>query len=1038
MRWRGCFTLVVGFWLVFADGAPAQSQTGTIFGRAVDVSGGAVAGADVRLRQVETDRVSTTTAAADGSYIFPAASPGEYEITAKAPNLESAARLVQLNVGRRVAVDIALAPEQLRMQVEVETGVPAIDIGKASVGTVIPREGLAHLPLNQREFLPLALLSGGTHANAPGSELSTQNNSGLHVNGAREVSNNFLLDGVDNNDIYINRLVVSPPLDSVREFRLHASSYRAEFGRSAGAQVNVVSRSGTNDLHASVYEYVRNDNFDARNFFDPAEQPIPPFRRNQFGVSLGGPIVRRKMFFFGGYEGTRIKDAATRTASLPTPGMREGDFSAAPAPVNDIFTQAPFPDNMIPVARQSAGGRSLASNWPDPNRADPVQNFVSTPLGDGLVNQWYGRVDRYIGGSDALMFRYNLSHARSLYPFGDDSDVPGFGNFTLDRGQNLVASNTHVFTPFTILETRWGFNRLRREVLHQNSGNDIGGGLGIPGLSTDPRFTGFPAVNVAGFSSLADDVALPILREDNTYHLVANMAHADQRHAYKWGFEYRRVTIDGIQGLFGRGQFNFLGAVSQHPVADLLLGFPTFTIRTSVDNPFKQRASFWNGYLQDDWKITNRLTLNLGARYERNSPAVDADDRFMQFDLKAQQLVPAGAAPLGRAGYASDGNNFAPRAGLSWNPGKTLVFRVGYGIYHEVNVMEANSGLYFNPPFFDLRIFFPSQTRLLTLGNPFPGEGFAPPASVNAIQPDFRTGYAQHFNTGVEKALGGKIVVRAAYIGSKGSKLLRRRDLNQPPAGSRDVNSRRPIAGFANVALFESAASSVYHSSVFSLERRFADGLGFTGAFTWSKSIDDASAFLSSRGDQAFPQNSHDFRAERGLSNFDQRNRFVFTTTYELPFRNAAARGWRLLAIGAFGSGRPFTPRLSEDNSNTGNTGGIFGADRPDVVGDPNSGEATPERFFNTSAFATPAALTFGNAGRNILTGPGFASLDLAIVRTLRIADKATIDIRAEAFNLTNHTNFDLPQHFSDQPTFGRIQAAGASRQIQIGLRIGF
>ena len=236
------------------------------------------------------------------------------------------------------------------------------------------------------------------------------------------------------------------------------------------------------------------------------------------------------------------------------------------------------------------------------------------------MNQWYGRVDHYVGGSDALMFRYNLSHARSLDPFGDDSDVPGFGNFTLDRGQNLVAADTHVFTPFTILETRWGFNRLRREVMHQNAGHDIGGGLGIPGLSADPRFTGFPAVNVAGFREPRRRrcPAHPARRQ----HLSPGRQHVPRRSApcLQMGFEYRRVTVDGIQGLFGRGQFNFLGAVSQHPVSDLLLGFPTFAIRTTVDNPFKQRASFWNGYLQDDWKITARLTLNLGVRYEYNSP----------------------------------------------------------------------------------------------------------------------------------------------------------------------------------------------------------------------------------------------------------------------------------------------------------------------------------------------------------------------------------------------------------------------------------
>ena len=377
MRQQGLCAFVVGFGLVLAAGAPAQSPTGTILGRAVDASGGAVAGAEVHLRQVETDRISTTAAAADGSYIFPAVVPGEYELAAQAPNLESAARLVQLNVGRRVAVDIALVPERLRTQVEVEAGVPAIDSGTASAGTVIPREGLAHLPLNRREFLPLALLSGGVHANAPGSELSTQGAGGLHVNGAREVSNNFLLDGVGQ-----QRPLHQPPRGQPAarlgaRFRLHASSYRAEFGRSAGAQVNVVSRSGTNDLHASVYEYVRNDNFDARNFFDPAGQPIPPFRRNQFGVSLGGPIVRRKTFFFGGYEGTRIKDAATRTASVPTPALRAGDFSALPSPIIDVFTQAPFPATRFPPCAKAPPeqlGRVLAR--PEPRR--PRSDFVST------------------------------------------------------------------------------------------------------------------------------------------------------------------------------------------------------------------------------------------------------------------------------------------------------------------------------------------------------------------------------------------------------------------------------------------------------------------------------------------------------------------------------------------------------------------------------------------------------------------------------------------------------------------------------------
>jgi hypothetical protein len=310
--------------------------------------------------------------------------------------------------------------------------------------------------------------------------------------------------------------------------------------------------------------------------------------------------------------------------------------------------------------------------------------------------------------------------------------------------------------------------------------------------------------------------------------------------------------------------------------------------------------------------------------------------------------------------------------------------------------------------------------------------------SANAIQPDFRTGYVQQWNGGVEKTLGAGIVLRASYVGSKGTKLLRRRDLNQPLPGEGDVDARRPIPGFANVVSFESAASSIYHSGVFSLERRFGSGLAFSAAYTVSKSIDDNSAFLDSEGDQGFPQNSRNFAAERGLSSFDQRQRFVLSGSYALPFRNIVARDWTIYTITALGSGRPFTPALSVDNSNTGNSGSIFGQDRPDAIGDPTTGAPTPERWFNTDAFATPAPFAFGNAGRNVLIGPGTATVDLAVVRRFSFAERAHLDLRAEVFNLANRTNFDLPRRFADQPTFGRILSAGAARQFQFGVRLEY
>lgn len=1016
--------------------APAQSVGGSISGAILDPSGARVEG-NVTATHVETGRRYSSRATGNGEYRFPALPPGTFDLLASAEGLTAPNVRVQVRVATGVRLDLSMLLETAQFQVEVTDATPLVEAETASLGAVVSRGEMRDLPLNQRVFLPLTLLTGGAHPSAPGSELSTQNDSGFHVAGGRESSNNFLLDGIDNNDLYINRLVVSPPLDTVREFRLHASGYRAEYGRSSGGQVNVVSRSGTKQFHGSAYGYLRNDALDARNYFDPAGQPAPPYRRQQFGGSLGGPLLSKGTFFFAGFEGTRIRDGVTRTASVPASDLRSGDFSGHSVPVIDPFARAPFPENRIPVSRQSPAGRALAGHWPDPNRRDPVQNHVSSPVGDGLVNQGMARLDRNLGAESRLFVRYNPSNTRIFDPFSD-SNVPGFGSFTLDRGQHLVASLTHTFSPVSLLEARAGFNRLHREVLHQNSGRDVAAELGIPGLSKDPRFIGFPGVNVAGFASLSDDTALPISRVSTTVHLAAGLTRVGTRHRTKWGGEHRGVRIDGTQGLFGRGQFNFLGAISQHSVSDLLLGIPTYSIQTTIDNDFQQRAGFWNGFVQDDWSPTEGLNLSLGLRYEYNHPAVDADDRFMQFDLASATLVEPGSAALGRAGYASDTNNLAPRVGVAWNPDSSLVLRAAYGIYYEVSVLEANSGLYFNPPYFELRLFFPSPVSLPTLENPFPGGGYSPPVSVNALQPDFRTGYAQHWNAGIEQALPGRIVFRASYVGSKGSKLLRRRNLNQPGPGEGEIDARRPTAGFANIALFESGASSTYHSGVFTLERRLHGAGGFRIAYTWAKSIDDVSAFLSSAGDQSFPQNSHDFRAERGLSNFDQRHRLVLALHYATPFRNWFLRNWKTFGIVTFAGGRPLTPQLAEDHSNTGNTGGIFGSDRPDVVGNPLAGRRAPERFVDPGAFALPAPFSFGNAGRNTLVGPGAASLDLALVRSVRLAEGLTAELRAEAFNLANRPNFDLPQRTFGLPTFGRILSAGQARQVQLGLRLSF
>lgn len=1032
--------------LVFLSGAWAQTPTGRISGIVLDIVSGEPTGSEhvVEAANVATGRTRRVTASVDGRFHFVGLPPGTYELQAAPGALRNFPVSFRLGAGSWLRVEVFVQTD-LAVLVEyfVNEELQLLEPDNAAVGTVIDQQRIRDLPLNERDFLRLALLANGAAPAAQGSELSRQNDSGLHINGAREASNNFLLDGIDNNDRYLNRLGLTPPLDFVREFRLHSANYQAEYGRSGGAQVNVVSRSGGNQFHGSAYNYLRNDALDARNFFDDPLGGIPQFQRNQFGGWLSGPVAENRAFFVGGYEGTRLSDGVTKRARVPSLAARNGDLSTAAGAVFDPFSGAPFANNVIPASRIDAVSRQMNDFWPTPNLGDPTQNFVSSPTGDGERDSAYGKGDFIPTDSDTLNLRYNFVDDDLFEPFSEGTtNVPGFGSTVEDRAHNVMAGWTHVFGPSVVTETRIGWNRLNRIVEHENVGRDFAREFGIAGISSAPELAGFPDVDIAGFDSLGDNTAQPIRRRDSTLHLSSALTAVRGRHTFKFGGEYRHFSSDGFQALFARGQINFLGGVSQNPFGDYLLGLPNFAIQTVVDNPFRMRTWAANAFVQDDWRITPHLTLNAGLRYEYNAPPVDADDRFFSFDFARGGLAQAGTEGFPRAGFDADTNDIAPRVGLAWSPldGDKLIVRAGYGVFFDAQPVLANSGLYFNPPFFDLRLFFPSEAGLLFFSEPFPtGAGFTPPASLNAIQPDFRTPYMQNWNLSVDRELFGGAVLRVGYVGSKGTKLLRRRDLNQPTPGEGDPQGRRPMPQFANLVTFESGSSSTYHSAQLAVEKRFAAGLGVTAAYTWSKSIDDVSAFLNTDGDPSFPQDSRNYRAERGRSTFDLRHRAVLTTTYQLPFLdNVVLRNWRLHGIGTFQTGRPLTPVLSFDNSNTGNSGGIFGFDRPHLVGEPQLDTPRPEGWWRGDAFTIPEPLTFGNAGRNILTGPGLATVDVAVVRTFKLGDSRSMELRGEAFNLLNRTNFDLPERVVDVPTFGRVSSAGAARQMQIGLRVRF
>lgn len=1056
MKIRGYFSVLLLFSCIACSSLSAQTHTSTVFGNVRDESGAALQAAEIQIVEENTGSTRSAISGRNGAFVVSTLPAGRYSVTASLAGFrKSTLTGVQLNVGGKTRLNLVLQIGPLQQTLVIEGGAGLLQSDSSALSQVIDNRTMTQLPLNQREFLQLALLGAGSAPPAPESRLSTQSNSGVNVNGAREAANNFLLDGVDNNDLFLNRLVVNPSVDAIQEFRIQGSTYDAEYGRSGGAQVNVALKSGSNDLHGVLFEFLRNSSLDAKNFFDLPDRKIPQYQRNQFGGSLGGPIVASQTFYFANFESAPTRRAETRTSNVPTAQQKRGDFTGTGITLRNPFTGQPFPGNRIPAAMIHPVGEALAALYPDPNRDLPGQNFAASPVARERMNQLNGKIDHQFSSSNKAFARYSFIDEYDFLPYAQKGpNLPGFGIDVRDRGQNLALGDTHVFSGRTLNDFRFGYNRLRREVFQENVEQDVFKILGITGLNLAPKDFGYPSVVLAGYERLGDDANIPIVRRTGNLHFSDSLSHQRDRHFLKFGGEIRYYQENGYNDLFARGQLNFQPAFTGDALGDLLLGLPALSISAVNDNPQALRTTAYNAFFQDDWKLHPRLTLNLGARYEFNSPPVDARDRLISFDVAVRQLTPVGQNGVPRSGVDSDPNNFAPRVGFSWdaNGSGKLLLRSGYGIYYDSGTLIENETLYFNPPYFQLNLFFTRPPNFLTLSNPFPdGGGFSPLPNPVTLDRHYRTGYSQQWTFGVQREMRSNWLAELNYVGSKGTHLVMKRNLNQPAPGSGDINGRRPIPGFGDILMVSSDASSTYHALQARTERRYSQGLSLLGAYTFSKSIDNSSAFLESKGDDNTPQNSANIAAERGLSNFDLRHRFSGSFIYELPLGgsgrwparhgwiDALLRSWQVSGILTFQTGRPFTPRLTTDNSNTGNVGGFFAHDRPDVVGSPELDNPTPERFFNTDAFANAQRYTFGNGGRNILIGPGLSNLDLALMKNVRLRHEQRLQFRVEVFNFFNHPNFKLPESYVDNPaTFGRILSAEPARQIQFGLKYVF
>ena len=1021
--------------------ASAQSPTATVRGIVVDQTDARLPGAQIVVTREETMEARRAAADAEGRFTVPELPVGTYIIEASLAGFSTFRQRAHLAVGSDLWLQPRLAVSTATSIVAVgEAPVPLVERGPA-MSTLVDRQQVTNLPLDGRNFLELALLVPGTVPAPQGSASSVRGDFALSVNGGREDFNNYLLDGVYNVDPKLGTPAVRPPVDAIQEFEVATSNYDASYGRNGSGQINVLTRSGGNRLTGTLYEFFRNDALAAENHFAPAGEPAPEYSRHQFGGSLGGPVARNRTFFFADYEGTRLREGITRVTTVPTAAERAGDFSSSVfgVPV-DPQTRQPLPGGRIPPFFIHPIGAAIAALYPLPNRSGTSGNFVSSPTLRDDVQQFDGKLEHVVNPATRAVGRYSFSDRALLEPFAGPSfsAIPGFGNDVDRRGQNLLVSLSHsrrsVFN-----DLRVGYSRVATAVYPENP-QISNSSIGLQSLAGNPRDAGLSFITVAGYSPLGHEYNNPQESTSTTLQIADTATWARGAHLIKFGGEWYGVRQEAFRDVQARGFLTFVQqAFTGNALADLLIGLPVVTGGARLDNPQNLRAHSWSLFAHDEWTVSNAVTVSAGLRYDRVAPAFDAGDRASLYDVAAGTTVPVGTAGMPRGGYEADHNNVAPRAGVAWAldaEGRNVV-RGGYGIYFNQGALATAEGLYFNPPYFNLSV----NVATATLSQPFPTHAFFP-QSATAYQRDLQTPWMEHFSVGLQRQLGRTRMFEAAYVGSRGHDLISARDANQPRPSVVFPNLR-PNPLFADVTLIESRGSSRYNAMQLKFQQRAELGLSFLAAYTYGKSTDNASGFFTSAGDPNFPQDSSNPGAEEGRSSFDVRHRISVGFSWDLPFAgNPWIENWQVHGVATGHSGRPFTVALHPDidQSNTGRSNLGFGNnDRPNVTGNPSlpRDERTTDQWFATSAFSMPAFGTFGNAGRNIVEGPGYRNVNFGIVKLVPMG-QARLQLRLELFNAFNRDNFDLPDAFLGSPTFGRILSAGSPRRVQLGVKALF
>jgi outer membrane receptor protein involved in Fe transport len=1035
----------------------AQVDTGGVSGVVTDRTGASIPGARVTVTQQATNLTSEFETNEAGFYSAPSLRPGLYNVTISKEGFQpQKSKDFELRVQDRAELNFQLELGMTTAEITISAIAPLLESETSSLGQVVVEKTINELPLNGRNFIQLATLGAGT---LPSTRTPERDN--FISNGARAVQNSYLLDGVDNKNRIMgfdksSAQVVQPIIDAIQEFKVQTSTFSAEFGQAAGGVVNVTMKSGTNAFHGNVFEFLRNSYLDATPYFQPAGNAKPQFIQNQFGATFGGPIIRNRTFFFGSWQSSREVNAAPQVGSVPTPAMREGIFSK---PVKDPQTKLNFPNNTIPRNRWDLVAAKLVQLYPLPNLGGEVRNFFYNPKERVSGDAYNVRLDHHIGSHDFVFARISQHFGENLLPtvLPEPANQAGYAN---PSGRSLVLSETHSITPNIVNDFRFGF--IYTHVIQQLFGERLYDQFGIKGALNEPSIKGLPNFTVNGLSNVgtANPGNAPIAatgsgnfpseKSGKIYQILDNVSWVRNTHTVKFGLDLQRVTMFVYATNAAKPGFTFNGTYTGVGLGDFLLGY-VFTSSTSQQQLDTIQQRVYQGYIQDDWKATKKLTLNFGLRYELPTPFVEARDRQSNFVTDAGpcflQLITVAdrqRCGVGRSLTRTDFNNFAPRLGVAYQATPKTVVRAGFGMFYgrdeDVGIQRRLPN---NPPFISSATFTGDQTNpafLLRDGLPAGALSLASPNSdVNSFPFNFLTPYVIQWNLNIQREIAGNFVAQLAYTGSEAHKMPQVVNVNQAFPGIGDVNKRRPYQGFSNVQYYAPLVNSNYHALLGKLERRFSAGLSLLASYTYGHSIDDG----KNTNDQSDPaaQNTRNLSAERGSSNYDVRHRFVLSGVYEVPFGwspkllSPIVRGWQLSGIYSAQTGQPFTVTLNNDPTSTGTTA------RPDRIRDgalPDD-QRSVQRWFDTAAFVTPACPCFGNSGRGILRGPGFSNIDLGIARQFSFFERARLQFRGEAFNLLNHPNLGLPAFGIGAPGVGIIgSVVNPERQIQLAMKVYF